>query len=222
MNYVFALFIACVCLGFWVSERSWKGTLYVYVGEHRSPANIRSLGEYSGLSREALERAPQEQLLSFAQIYKDQGMLGVQLGHPIVNVKSGGKTFGCQVQDMTGAYDRIQMTFTGTGVTSGGEPGKMIVDSKCRSEQDLNQLETVWIPMQALLSAKPSDQEYEFPGESMTRLKFQSIPDVWPENWVLTNVRFYRDDDSEDQLVLDNTQMRESGLKLLQFDWKAD
>lgn len=219
-TYVPAFFFVILCLGIWISEHSWQGTLYVYVGEQRSPAAVRSLGEYSAIDRGVLARTAQEQLLSFAQIYKDEGMLGFQLGHPLVTGKNGGRGFGCQVQDLSGAYDRVQLIFVGTGISSGGETAKMVVDSKCRSEHDLNQLETIWVPMQALMSSQPKDQEYEFPGESMTRLKFEFIPDQWPENWVLWNVRFYREDDVDEQLVLDAEAMKEVSNKLLSFDWK--
>lgn len=221
VSFVPAFFIACVCLGFWVAEHSWKGEVYVYVGEQRSPAQVRDLAEFSSINREALYRSPAEQLMSYAHIVKDDGLLGVQLGHPLVPVEQG-KAFGCQVQDMSGIYDRVQLVFVGTGIAASGELPKLIVDSKCRSETDLNQLESVWIPMQLIMSAQPKDQDYEFPGESITRLSLQNIPDAWPENWVLWEVRFYREDSEQEMLVINAKKMREASASLLSFDWKPE
>jgi len=221
-SYAFLIFCAGLCLGAWVSVRSWDGTLFVYVGEPRSPAAVRSLVEYSTLSHDALTRSAQAQLMSNAVIYKDSGMLGVQLGHPLIYGANGAKQFGCQVQDLSGVYDHMQLIFVGTGVTSAGEPPRMIVNARCRSEHDLNQLETVWIPMQNIMTSKPTDQEFDFPGENLIHLKLESIPDQWPENWVLWSVSFYRDDASNEQMILDSEKMRQVSDKLLSFDWKAE
>ena len=221
VSFVPSFFVICVCLGFWVAEHSWNGDVYVYVGEQRSPATVRDLAEFSSINREALYRSPAEQLMHYAHIYKDEGLLGVQLGHPLVPVEQG-KAFGCQVQDLSGVFDRMQLVIVGTGVSSSGEMPKLVVDSKCRSENDLNQLESVWIPMQQIMNSVPKDQDFEFPGESITRLSLQNIPDAWPENWVLWEVRFYREDNEGEPLVIDAKKMREAAPALLSFDWKPE
>jgi hypothetical protein len=135
--------------------------------------------------------------------------------------KNGGREFGCQVLDHSGAYDRLEMTFMGTGISEGGESPKMIVDANCRSQKDLNQLEPVWIPMDALMQNPAKNQTYDVGGESALRISLQSMPDQWPENWVLWSVRFYREDSPDEALVVDANMLKQARAKLLSFDWKA-
>jgi hypothetical protein len=216
-------FVLTMCLGWWISDRSWGGKLFVYLGKQRSPAAVRSLGAYSVIDREALNRTVEEQLMAFAEIYKDEGLLGVQLGHPIVNRAGSGKSFSCQVEDLSGLYDRIEVTFVGTGISENGETPKMIIDSKCRAERDLNELETIWIPMQAIMDSEPRDQQFEFPSENLVKLRLESIPSQWPQNWVMWSVRFYSEGTSDDNgdLVINAALLRRTRVQLPSFDWKS-
>jgi hypothetical protein len=94
----------------------------------------------------------------------------------------------------------------------------MIVDAACRSEHNLNQLNTVWIPMKTVMSHAPKDLKFDFDG---VKVSFDSMPDQWPENWVLWTVRFYRDDTPEEALVIDAPMLKQGRADLLSFDWKA-
>lgn len=218
---VSALFILSLGLGLWVSDRSWNGQLFVYVGEERSPAAIRSLGEYSSLDRTALYRTAEAQLMGDARVFQEDGRIGVQMGHPLMNRKGGGKEFACQVQDHSGLYDRIEMIFVGTGATEGGEAPRMIVNTRCRSEQDLNQLDTVWIPTQTILASAPANGEYLFPSADPVAIRLEMIPDEWPESWVLWSVRLYREDRPDESLLIDTDRLRQARPQLLSLDWKA-
>ena len=219
--YAIPFFLFCLCLGLWVNQRSWNGLVFVYIGEQRSPAAVRSLHEFSALDQKALHRSVEAQLLAYAEIYKDQGLLGVQLGHPLLTGKNGGKEFSCQVQDVSGVYDRVEIVFVGTGVSQGGGSPRMIIDSRCHSEGNLNQLDTVWIPMQTVLLSQPKDQAFELPGENSVKLRFENIPDGWPENWVMWNVRFYKESNPEESLVMNAEMLKLGRPTLLSFDWKV-
>ena len=97
----------------------------------------------------------------------------------------------------------------------------MIVDARCWSQQDLNHLETVWIPMKSILQSQPRDQKFVFGSENTVKVYFESIPNQWPENWVLWNVRFYREDAPEQSLNLDASLLKQGRPGLLSFDWKS-
>ena len=214
-------FIVCLCVGLWVNQRSWNGMVYVYVGEHRAPAAVRSMSDYSAIDHMALNRTAQAQLMAYAQVLKDGGQLGLQLGHPILTTSDGGRSFGCQVADHSGAYDRIQLTFVGTGISEGGEAPKMVIDADCRSEKNLNQLETIWIPMDDVLRNASKDQTFDLGGENQIQLSFESMPSQWPENWVMWSVKFYKEEAPDEGYTLDASLLKQARAQLLSFDWKV-
>lgn len=217
---VVIFFAFCLTLGCYLNDRSWNGQVYVYIGEQRSPAAVRSISEYSPVDHQALYRTVQGQLMAYAQVIKDDEMLGLQLGHPILTGKSGGHEFGCQVADHSGVYDRMKITFVGTGISEGGEAPHMTIDARCKSKKNLNQLDTVWIPMKSIVQSPAKDQKFVFGSEDTVKLNFESIPSQWPEKWVLWNVRFYREDAPEQSLDVDAGALKQANAKLLSFDWK--
>jgi hypothetical protein len=122
------------------------------------------------------------------------------------------------VQDRTGVFDHIELTFIGTGVSEGGEPARMVISAPCHSVNDVNRLDTVWIPMKTLMDLAPKDQEMDFYGDNPVQVKLEAIPDQWPRNWVLWNVRLYRED-SVESLTLDAPVLKAVRPTLLSFDW---
>jgi hypothetical protein len=220
-GYAFFLFVFCMGFGLWLNDHSWNGQLFVYVGEERAPAAVRSLREYSSLDHEALYRSTQAQLMAYAELIRDEGYLGLRLGHPLMTGAGGGKEFGCQVQDHSGVYDRLEVTFVATGISENGELPHMTVDARCHSDSDLNRLDTIWIPLAQILQNPVRDGDIDLGGENMSRLYFEHMPDSWPENWVIWSVRLYREDGGATPLQFDARQLRAAETKLMSFDWKA-
>ena len=214
------LFLIFLALGVWITERSWDGQLIVFVGEQRSPAAVRSLFDFSSIDRSALYRSAPTQMFSSAEVVKLKGYAGIKLGHPVISKGRGAKAFGCQVPGHNGMFDRIELTFIGTGISeSGGQP-RMVVGAPCRALKDLNRLETVWIPMGDIFASQPKDQELQIFGDSPVSLSLVDIPCQWPEDWGLWSARLYRNDNSEKPLVMDTRLLKEARPKMLSFDWK--
>lgn len=218
-----ALFFVCVLLAAnWVAVRSWHGTVYVYMGERRAPASVRASKDYTPMDRQVLFRSVHEQIMAEAQTKTLGGDVDVTLGHPLVaSPDGGGRDFACEVKGHSGVYDRMELTFYGTGISDNGDEPHMLVDTACASSGGtLGTLDTITIPMQDITSAEPRDQELQVSGPHPAMIRLQHIPGQWPENWVLTNVRFYREDDPDQQLNLDARHLRETGTNLLSFDYK--
>ncbi len=214
------IFVFCLCTGLWITERSWNGRLFVYVGEDRGPTAVHGTLEYSALDRGALYRSAHNQLLDNAEIIKSGKYAGVRFGHPLIAKEKGGKAFGCQVADHRGLFNQIEITFIGTGISEGGSPARMVVEAPCRAIRDLNKLETVWIPMGDIFASAPKDQELQIFGESPVVVKLEEIPSQWPTDWVLWSVRLYRDDDPDEALFISSKLIKESQVKKLSFDWQ--
>lgn len=218
--YVPAVFMFALGFGLWVNDRAWNGQVFVYVGEQRAPAAVRSLVDYSSMERKALYRSAHNQLLEHAEVLKRDGFIGVRLGHPLVNRKGGGKEFGCQVQDHPGVFDRIEIKFIGTGISESGEPARMTVEAHCQSLNDLNLLDVIWIPVSDIFASEPKDTEIQSYGDNPVLVRMESIPNQWPENWVLWSIRLYSNDNPDNVLVLDTPLLKEARPTLLSFDWK--
>jgi hypothetical protein len=108
-----------------------------------------------------------------------------------------------------------------SGIAEGGESPRMTIDSKCHSDEDLNRLETVWVPLGDVVKNPVKDGNIEFADENTVRLHFENMPDSWPETWVMWSVRFYREDGSTQPLVIDAGQLRRAETRRMSFDWKA-
>jgi hypothetical protein len=218
--FVLFLFLAGVGGANWLTMHSWNGTVYVYTGEHRAPASVRSVKDYSALDRRALYRSVHAQLMASAQLLRNDGSIGIQLGHPLVpRAEGGGREFACDVKGRDGAYDRMELTFYGTGITDNGNAPHLVVDTACEGSSRLDILDTIWIPMRDIVAAQPKDQEMQVSGARPEMIRLQNIPDQWPSTWVLWSVRFYRRDNPDESLTVDAAHLKESVSSLMSFDW---
>jgi hypothetical protein len=217
------LFLAAIGFANWLTVRSWNGTVYVYIGERRAPASVRTVQDYTPINRKAIYRSARAQLMAEAAAVRDGGDIAVTLGHPIVpREEGGGRDFACEVAGHTSVYDRMEINFYGTGISDNGEEPHMVIDTACQAGAELDQLEPVWIPMQEIVSAEPRDQELQVSGDQPAIIRLEHIPGAWPEKWVLVSVRFYREDSPDDDLIVDARHLRDGGTALLSFDFKAD
>jgi hypothetical protein len=218
------LFLASIGFANWLTTRSWNGLVYVYIGEQRAPASVRTAHDYTPVDRQALGRSVHEQLMSMAATSRQDGNVGVTLGHPLVARPEGGggREFACEVAGHGGIYDHMEITFYGTGVSDNGDEPHMVIDADCEASAQLDVLNPVWIPMGEIVRTSPRDQEFQVSGPHPTRIRLEHIPGVWPESWVLVSVRFYRQDTPDESLLVDAQHLREGGPTLLSFDFKAD
>ena len=217
------LFFAALGLAHWLTMQSWNGAVYVYVGERRAPAAVRSVRDYSAIDHRAIYRKAHEQLLAGAELIKRDGQLGVVLGHPLVSrPEDGSREFACHVPGQPGAFERVEITFYGTGITDNGRSPYLVIDTNCSAAVQIDRLATIWIPMQDIVKSTPRDQELQIPGSTATWIRLKNIPDQWPENWTLWSVRFYRPDAIDESLIADAIHLREGlASALMSFEWRA-
>ncbi len=212
-----AFFLAFAYLGYFASMNAWNGNIYVYVGETRAPAATRSIKDYSMLSRKALSERFHKQLVADAALFRDQGYLGVQLGHPIIPKAEGGWDFACNTPARQGLFNRIRLTFMGTGVAESGQPPKMTVEGSCRSGGSLDQLATFWVPISEILRSQAREQDV-YSEDLIIRLR--DIPDEWPESWALKEIKLFKQNDEEDYIEVGASLLMEARAKMLVFEWK--
>lgn len=208
---VFSLFTLA---GYLLAIQSWGGIVFVYLGEKRAPASVRKLGDYSTVPRSALHRAAHEQLAAPGDVLEQNGSVGIHLGNPLVRNQMGETDFACKVRGREGLFDRVELTFTGTGISEGGENPKMTVESSCEGADPVSDLATIWIPIQDIKRGPAADGNLHFDD---LEVRLQSMPGQWPDTWVLSNVRLFRKEEPNRSMTVDTVQMRRSRPALISF-----
>lgn len=211
------LFFIFVHSGYKFAISSWGGVVYVYLGEDRSPAAVRNARDYSEMSYRNLGAPVEAQLVSEAEVEVREGSVGVYLGNPLLKT-SGHLEFACRVLDREGIYDRLELTFMGTGISTSGDTAEMVVEGPCEARDIAWALEPIWIPIQQITRAPAEDAELETEGDHPISVELKHMPGEWPPQWVLSRVKLYRSTEMENALVIEAHQMRSSRAALLSFD----
>jgi hypothetical protein len=213
------LFAVVLALCYGVALRSWDGLVFVYLGEERAPAAVRTLEDYAAVQGEAPWASTERQVLGFAEVQKRDGYVGLSFGNPLVKMSDGGAAFACKVRGHSGLYDKVEMTFTGVGVSANGESAKLVIEALCQAVNDPGKIDTVWIPMSEIVAQPARDGEH-FYGETLPEtiyVKASDIPGEWPQSWTLTNFRLLVG--SNGALSFDPAKLRSAREELLSFDF---
>lgn len=215
------LFVTGVLFAQWFVTRAWDGQVFVYVGEHRSPASVRSVDDYSAISGRALNDSIEAQVLANATIVPHASYIGVRLGNPLVSgLENGRREFACDIPGHLGVFDHVELVFHGIGITDNGEPPTLLVDAACQSTTRPDVLDVIWLPREQLAAHGPADQELDLTGNYPMYVKLEHMPGDWPVTWVLMSVRFYGFDEVEDGLYLDAARLRRTGNQVPSFNWE--
>ncbi len=211
------LFCTFVFAGYKFAISSWGGVVYVYLGEERAPAAIRNSSDYSEVSHRNLGAPVEAQLVSEAEVAVREGAVGIYLGNPLLRTTEG-LEFACQVKGREGVYDRIEMSFMGTGISTSGDTAELIVEAPCEAGEQAWALAPIWIPIKQIVSVAAKDADYQTDSEHPVTIHLRHVADEWPPQWVLSRVKLFRADDDENFLELDAQKMRVARSALLSFD----
>lgn len=149
----------------------------------RDPAAVRQIYDFSHLRGNALEIAIKERMVSGLEVFKDDGGVGVGLGHFAFTNAAGERTLGCR------EYGKITMVFEAEGTVVNGERPKMEVEGACEFSEDLAKMNPLTIPVARILGERPADGEFQFREGKEVSVRFTNLSDEWPRKWVLTAVR---------------------------------
>lgn len=195
--------------------------MYVYLGEDRAPASVRTAKDYIELPASSIKQAAHNQLISMSEILRKDGMIGIQLGHPLLKQDGGYRNFACPAGARPAFFDRVELTFIGDGVAQSGEPPQLIVESGCQASEKIEKLEPVWLPMHEIMISEARDKDLQLYGDRPVIIQLKQIPGEWPESWHLAKVRFYPEGRPEEALEFVGQQLREARGSLLSFEYKA-
>ena len=188
--------LSLVTLGLFFGLKSWNQNLYVTW----KPASERGLAEEDqtqvlvNLSLEELTAKADKILFENARLKDDKEQLIFYLGNILVPDQSTGEhRFLCEL------FSYVEFSFAAVGVSLSGDPGVMILQSPCRQEEEF-ELGPFFIPRKKLLSS-PEKRSFEFE-EIESYISFYRASLVLTSSWILTTVRFFNEEDSEEEFII--------------------
>ncbi len=155
-------------------------------GGFRQPASIppNALNLYES---DILDSAAKKRILAGTRAWKENGTMGVTVGHYIAKNVGGGTSQLCDL------YQNISLTFTAEGMAVSGSRPTMTIEGACvmatNSQSNGQMTAPLFIPLDQIQQEKPADLElrYTTPSDIVVRLK--DIPGEWPSYWVLTEIK---------------------------------
>lgn len=196
MKFGFVIFLICMGLGIYISNRSYYQVGYGNVS--RNPAAIKRVFDFSNLEGSALSVAAKQRLLEGVEVIKERPQeVGVELGHFVLKNKDGQKVFACE------QYDKVSLTFEAEGMAFSGDKPKMELEGACEVSADINRISPLTIPVDKILGQAPGEGEFQFfEGKSVT-LRFENVFDEWPRHWSLKSLRLYNSQGGELNVTTD-------------------
>ena len=184
----------CCALGLFFGLNSWNKNLYV----SWTPKSQRGLAEEGSqnllnLSSENLTQTASSILFSNQKIFQDKGFLSFYLGNILIPDKETKQhRFICEV------FPLVEFSFSALGMSISGEKGQMIVQSPCNME-DVDWIGPFWLAQDEII-ANSEKQSFHLEDKE-TFIRFYNASIELTPSWLLSRVRFFNNNDSEELLI---------------------
>ncbi len=197
--YVGFVFLCSVFFaGYFISQNSWDGQVFIRLNNRDSYFPDKSVRGIASLTPAVVEgrgftRERQKTLVHPRAVENKKDEIWLYLGHLLVKSKSGESVLACQ------EYQTLDMTFIAEGMSLHGHVPKMIIKAKCKFKlsQPLR-IGPFVIPKQKILQS-PVDTQL-FQSKDMT-IMFSHVSIRWPDKWILSEVRFIKENTNKDLKV---------------------
>ena len=209
---------ACLLLifvvGYSISEKSWNGEVFIYLDTTSSNINTRNIASVrkqmdtsrSLLKGGQLKQEGQKALTNSSRVENKKEIIQFYLGHFLVKSRGGGSILACQ------EYQKLDMVFISPGVSSHGHVPKLIIKADCKFDPNHPlHIGPFVIPKTKILRSSP--HQGLFKSEDATLL-FSHVSVQWPEKWILSQVRFIKNNTNQDFTVSFSSKKEEDYLTL--------
>lgn len=169
---------------------------------HRDPAAIQNVFDFSSLSGVDLSIAIKKRLMSGAHVVRYNQSLGVELGHFAMQGQNGGRSLACQ------EFQKVTLGFSAEGTATGGEKPTMEVEGHCEFSNDMTKINPILIPVDKITKEAPSDGEVQFRDGKAVTVRFHGMTDEWPTQWLLTSVKLENEKNTE-TVIINNDEVKE-------------
>lgn len=211
-------FLLVGLLSFKTMTQVWDGMIFVsdlQLRGHsgRVPAAIKKELDFSQLQGIDLFEASQKRLLSAAKVLTLHDMIGIEFGQFILRSENGDRTLACDF------YDRMRIKLLATGVAKGGESPELVIETPCRSSNNLAMMEPVMLPVNKFLAETPRDMDLSYPEFNGASYQFRNLTAQWPRRWEIKEVKLYQETDDKSSVLIDAFDGREQGIQPLSIKW---
>ena len=113
-------------------------------------------------------------------------------------------------------FPKVQIEFSGEGISVAGEPPVMTIDAECLPAQDPVEMASIEVPVARILQQKPSNASFKFDGLTST-FTFSGSGDEWPRTWILRSVIFKNQNGNTKVVAFDKTISEAHSPTVLEF-----
>ena len=190
----FILTVVFSC-GLVIGLKSWNKNLYVSwtPSTKRTLALAENRQNLLNLSTESLSKKPSEILFSQQKISQEKGLLSFYLGNILIpDSRTQKHQFICEV------FPLVEFSFSALGMSLSGERGLMLVQSPCNMK-DMDWIGPFFLPQEEILS-QPEKKSFHLANKN-TFIRFYNASIELQPQWLLSSVRFFNADNSQEFLV---------------------
>lgn len=154
-----SFFIAfSLSLGILFAFSTWNGKIFFHSRfKTRAPSSLdgESVEAIPQIHSYTINKSSEETLLKETEVNFDEGGIHLSMGHFLLKDETGAQELACNV------YNKIEVLFHSGDMAISGSPVVMKILSPCRvSNQDMNQIESLYIPLKEIYLNHPSEGEF--------------------------------------------------------------
>lgn len=211
------IFLSGISLGYLYSINTWDGEKYISItnlslNPKRDLAAVKKVYDFSQNMGSLLTSLSSHKILSNAQLSKEDGNYSLSLGHYVMKTTNGDHFLACQL------YDKVIIEYLAEGQALNGQTPKMEVVADCNIlSDDINHIAPIKIPAKEILSALPSDGDFNYNDKYHVTLRFYNVGDQWPKQWALQKVTLTDSHKEQFDTLIDPKQSVK--MANLNMDW---
>ena len=180
-----------------VVQHSWNGYLFFINDSGREPTAVPRQWDLTLVRQGRLSTQVRQILLENLKLEKkDDKSWKIEIPNFVTKDKFGYRELICE------KYNRIALEFQAEGVATSGNRPAMTFEGPCHysSEPMAKYIQAFEIPGSIFEREKPEDFNVLVGQENQIWVRVTDVPDFWPEEWVLSSVKFFQSEKPDEDL----------------------
>lgn len=176
---------------------SWNGYLFFIKNNGRQPTAVPRMFDLTSVQQGRMSSQAKQILLENLKIQqKEDKSWKIEVPNFVTKDKFGYRELICE------KYNRLTLVFQAEGVATHGERPSMTIEGNCSysTEPMAKYLAPFEIPGSLFDRETPEDFNVLVGSNYQFWVRLTAMPNFWPEEWVLSSVRFYQSEKREEDL----------------------
>lgn len=189
--------MVCLCGGMLIAQYSWNGYLFFIKESGREPTAVPRQFDLTFVQQGKFGLHARQALLENLKLEQsaDKGWK-IEVPNFVTKDKFGYRELICE------KYNRVSLEFQAEGVAVSGKHPMMTVEGPCNysSEPMAKYLQAFEIPGSLFERETAEDFNVLVGNDIQFWVRMTDVPNFWPEEWVLSSVRFFQTEKSDADL----------------------